>query len=400
MVVARIGAACAFAFACCLVLGAARAQETPSMDEQQRSGFFARTVVVGGVERRYALFVPHGYSPKRRPAPLLVFLNGMGECGTDGWKQTEVGLGAAIRADEARWPFLVAFPQKPDRESQWSEHGGLVLGVVRDVEATYYVDGKRRFLTGISQGGAGTWALGARHADVFAAIAPVCGYGKPDEVAAALKNTPIWAFHGEDDKVVPAQQSKALCAAVEATGGAPVLTLYANTAHNSWDQAYRESALAEWLRALPEHPWFATALARPQASALLNLSIAFGRNNADRSEQPTERVALGTSDQPDWRLTLAGRTEGKTATFGDSVPANRAAPSLRDAVRILVRAGVLEHDEPRSKGFDGAWVEVDYGFGYGGRSGSDWPKRWPVDDSTTAIVAEIRRAAEALARCR
>ena len=211
------------------------------------SGFADKSLAIDGVEHRYAVYVPPGYTADRR-WPLVVFLHGMGECGTDGTKHLDVGLGPAIRAEPDRWPFVVVLPQKPDRESQWAEHDAMVMAMLAATEKEYSIDTSRRLPTGLSQGGAGTWALGAKHADLWAAIAPVCGYGKPDEVAAKLERMPIWAFHGADDQVVPAEQSKALCAAVDAARGHAVLTLYEHTAHNSWDKAYRESELAEWLQ--------------------------------------------------------------------------------------------------------------------------------------------------------
>ncbi len=340
--------ALALALAPCLLAGAAIAQDRAMPSERRDPGFFERTVVVGGVEHRYAVFLPRAYTPKQR-WPLIVFLNGMGECGTDGWKQTEVGLGPAIRADEARWPFVVAFPQKPDKGSQWSEHGALVLGVIRDVEATWYVDDKRRFLTGISQGGAGTWALGSRHADLFAAIAPVCGYGKPDEVATNLKSTPIWAFHGADDTVVPVQQSQALCAAVEAVGGSPVLTVYAKTAHNAWDQAYRESGLAEWLRTVAVEPVLARYLAEP--SALTEARFEIERVVAPRGERPRRATASLHARERSiagwWSDGADVRSDQRSAGAVSSIRSwqelgDVAQRRVHEPLRAIVAAGVLD----------------------------------------------------------
>jgi predicted esterase len=317
----------------------------------------------------------------------------MGECGTDGWKQTEVGLGAAIRADEARWPFVVVFPQKPDQPSQWIEHGAMVMAMLAETETTCAIDPHRRFLTGISQGGAGTWALGAKHADVFAAIAPVCGYGKPAEVGANLKGTPIWAFHGTDDTVVPPRQSKALCAAVEAVGGAPMLTLYQRTAHNSWDQAYRESNLAEWLRALPQYPSFAQALADPERSKGFRLEVELGAAAAASREQSHERVSLSSYQAPDWRLFLERGGKAVGEPFGKKVSAPEAARCLAACVRLLVQVGVLEREESHPPP-EGDYVEVDYSQGIGGRSVSSWPKRWSVNEDSKDLVGAIRRAAD------
>jgi predicted peptidase len=172
----------------------------------------------------------------------------MGECGTDGQRHLDVGLGPAIRAEPDRWPFVVVFPQKPDRQSQWAEHEPMVMAMLAATEKEYSIDPSRRFLTGLSQGGAGTWALGSKHADLWAALAPICGYGDPAAIAPKLTSMPILAFHGLDDPTVPPQQSKDLVAAVVAAGGSAELTEYPGVGHNSWDKAYRESPLAEWLQ--------------------------------------------------------------------------------------------------------------------------------------------------------
>jgi len=236
---------------------------TPAQYSGATFGFLPRRLVLGEREHRYVVYVPPGYT-NERDWPLVMFLHGMGECGTDGKLHVEVGLGTAIRNEPQRWPFVVVMPQKPDKPSQWFDHEAMVMGMLAATEKEYRIDPSRRFLTGLSQGGAGTWALGSKHANVWAAIAPVCGYKTSAFDAAALQAKPIQAFHGEDDKVVPASQSKELCAAVEQAGGKPLLTLYARTAHNSWDQAYRESGLAEWLRMVAHEPLGARLLARPE----------------------------------------------------------------------------------------------------------------------------------------
>ena len=211
------------------------------------TGFVDKTLAVNGSEHRYAVWLPPGYTSDQQ-WPLIVFLHGMGECGTDGRKHLDVGLGPALRAEPDRWPFVVVLPQKPDRDSQWADHDAMVMAMLAATEREYRIDPTRRLLTGLSQGGAGTWALGSKHADVWAAIAPICGYGNPADLAPKLTAMPIRAFHGLDDRVVPPQQSRDLVAAVQEAGGSVVLTEYAGIAHNSWDKAYHESGLAEWLQ--------------------------------------------------------------------------------------------------------------------------------------------------------
>jgi predicted peptidase len=272
-------AAFAAAFVCVLAAGAFAADQKPP------TGFLAETLTQGGQTYRYVVYVPRNYDATRQ-WPLILFLHGAGECGTDGWKHVGVGLGAAIVANAAAWPFIVVLPQKPELVNAWEEYDEPLMAMVAKARKDYNVDGNRLYLTGLSQGGHGTWILGARHADMWAAIAPICGYaGLPDsdpaqkletaypaitdpglrallsrswpngtnihpatvdEMARDLKDMPLWAFHGEADQTVPVQESKRLVAAVKAAGGDPKITTYPGVDHNSWDRAYRTEHLGDW----------------------------------------------------------------------------------------------------------------------------------------------------------
>lgn len=229
-------------------------------------GLNDRTVTVNGVTHKYAVWLPQGFdsawrqSKTAEPLPTIVFLHGRGECGTDGRRQTTVGLGPALAKNPARWGFVVVMPQKPQTDSAWMAHEAMVLAVIADAQKEFNTDPTRTYLTGLSQGGAGTWALGSKHAHMFAAIAPVCGYGST-EAAAGLANMPVWAFHGGRDRVVPVERSQALVEATiaakkRAAGATPsggdsgraevTLTVYPEADHNSWDKAYAED-LPAWL---------------------------------------------------------------------------------------------------------------------------------------------------------
>lgn len=216
------------------------------MQATSESGFLSRSLRHDGSERRYVVYVPRELD-RTRPAPLVVFLNGAGECGTDGQKQLLAGLAPAIAHRMEEWPCLVLFPQKPDRQSAWEDWETMVLAQLEATRREFAVDPARIALTGLSQGGHGTWVLGARHPSLWCAIAPICGYGDPAPLAAALAKMPIWAFHGAADQAVPLRQSEALCAAVRAAGGEPKLTVYPGVGHNAWDKAYRDEKLAAWL---------------------------------------------------------------------------------------------------------------------------------------------------------
>ena len=73
---------------------------------QSDNGFYAFRTNVDGDSWPAVVYVPVGYTPDKE-WPLIVFLHGMGERGTDGWKQAEVGIGRAIRLNPERFPALV-----------------------------------------------------------------------------------------------------------------------------------------------------------------------------------------------------------------------------------------------------------------------------------------------------
>jgi predicted peptidase len=234
-----------------LVLGACHTNRSAALSPSD-TGVLFRTARVEGVDRHFAVYVPREYSATK-PWPCIVFLNGKGECGTDGSRQLLVGLLPAILAQSQTWPAIVVLPQKPDQESQWADHDALVMEALAMVRREFTIDPRRLYLTGLSQGGAGTWAIGAAHAEVWAALAPVCGYGDPAALAPSLVGVPIWAFHGMRDDVVTPDKTTAIIDAIKVqraggrAGPEPMLTLFPDANHNAWDPAYRGDELARWL---------------------------------------------------------------------------------------------------------------------------------------------------------
>lgn len=223
-----------------------------------------------GESHRYAVYVPHDLDPSQ-PAPAIVFLHGAGECGTDGTRHLTVGLMPAVLKNPERWPFIVVLPQKPDRASAWASHERMVLGCLEATARTHRIDRTRVYLTGLSQGGAGTWSIGASHPEMFAALAPVCGflhdpagaegrYGTSTAVGSAAERLaasglPIWAFHGERDRVIPPDRTREFVRAIrDARPGREdevKATYFAEADHNSWDAAYggSDGDLAAWFLA-------------------------------------------------------------------------------------------------------------------------------------------------------
>ncbi len=237
----------------------------PATAQHVETGFLDRTVTVTGQAYRYQVYVPTDYATKAK-WPVILFLHGAGERGTDGLRQTTVGLGPAIRQEPKRYPAIVVFPQLP-LDSQWvGAPAEMALAALNQTLAEFHADRDRVYLTGLSMGGHGTWYLAYRHPELFAAIVPICGWipdapGFPGSVpvvprdsgppvpalARRLAKKPIWIFHGEMDAVVPVSGSREPAAALQALSGEAKYTEYLGLNHNSWDATYGSDEFARWL---------------------------------------------------------------------------------------------------------------------------------------------------------
>jgi predicted peptidase len=216
-------------------------------------GFLQRTLKgADGQEAKYAVFVPHNYKPGT-PVPVILFLHGAGQAGTDGLRPTRVGLGRAIRAREESFPFLAVFPQAQKRvwtlyQTWFPGHaeGDRALAILAEVQTQFTTDPKRVYLAGLSMGGFGVWQMAAKYPDRWAALVPVCGGGDP-ATAAAVKHIPCWCFHGDADPVVPVSLSRTMVEALRKAGGEPRYDEFPGVGHRSWDKAFATDGLYEWL---------------------------------------------------------------------------------------------------------------------------------------------------------
>ena len=197
----------------------------------------------------YLLFKPDdAAAANNRARPLMLFLHGRGE--SKGPVQRVAQWGPpkfAQRGDDL--PYILVSPQCPEQDGWGSETQLQLLTELLDhIESQHPVDSSQIFLTGLSMGGYGCWALAARNPDRFAAVAPICGGGDP-AWATSLKSVPIWAFHGTDDRVVPLEKSETMVNAIRAAGGTQVrLTKLEHIGHNSWSAAYATPELYEWMQ--------------------------------------------------------------------------------------------------------------------------------------------------------
>ncbi|MED5017406.1 prolyl oligopeptidase family serine peptidase [Paenibacillus chibensis] len=199
------------------------------------------------VTLEYWLHLPENYDPDSGlKFPVILFLHGSGERGSD-LSAVKVHGVPHIADQDPSFPFIAISPQCPDH-SDWNAEKDAVIAVLDEVMAAYHTDPARVYLTGLSMGGYGAWQLAAEHPGRFAAVIPVCGGGNPHH-AAALAETPIWAFHGAKDDVVPLSESEMMVEAIQAAGGDVKLTVYPEANHDSWTETYDNRDVYDWLLA-------------------------------------------------------------------------------------------------------------------------------------------------------
>jgi len=176
--------------------------------------------------------------------PLVLFLHGSGESGHDIQKVKANGPPRLVEEGK-KFPFILVSPQS-EVPSGWDVD--LLYKLLQHIKKNYRVDRQKVYVTGLSMGGYGTWALAMKYPDEFAGIAPVCGGGDTSN-AWKLRNIPIWCFHGAKDDVVPPASSINLVTASSRYNASVRFTLYPNANHNSWDTTYNNDSLYLWMLA-------------------------------------------------------------------------------------------------------------------------------------------------------
>jgi len=175
--------------------------------------------------------------------PLILFLHGAGERGNNIEIVKRHGI-AKIVEQKDNFPFITISPQC-NLNSSWLQILPQLYELLNFIIENYKVDKRRIYLTGLSMGGFGTWHLAINYPELFAAIAPVCGGGNP-EFAYKIKDTPIWAFHGDNDEIVPVSFSKEMVNELKNLGANVKFTIYQNTGHDSWTETYKNEELYKW----------------------------------------------------------------------------------------------------------------------------------------------------------
>jgi predicted peptidase len=206
--------------------------------------------------------------------PVMVFLHGAFERGSDNNLQLANGAGLFLREENRRqFPSIVIFPQCPQNEVwAWFDTDiDSATGLAKkwyfpfrknptDVTATLkalldsiillpYADRDRIYIGGLSQGGMGVFDLVARYPDFFAAGFPICGAGNISTARYFAGKVPMWIFHGTEDKIVPVRFSRDYYRRLKKAGSEVKYTEYPGVGHASWVRALAEKDLLPWIYA-------------------------------------------------------------------------------------------------------------------------------------------------------
>lgn len=244
---------------------AAQAGHPPRREPVQETGFLNRRVDVDGVTYRFQVYLPEEWRrDDNRKWPIILFLHGRGERGSEGMWQTQIGLPSEVRDHPERWPFVIVMPQCP-LPDHWTDPRmmEMAMAALDEESDEFHGDPDRTYLTGLSLGGYGAWELARLHphrwAAIFIASGGIFWSYEPDrwqqsatlpaDYARAIGRTPIWLFHGSDDPVVKPRQSDLMFDAFKAAGGNIRLWVYQGLQHDSWSRAYNEPELPRWLLA-------------------------------------------------------------------------------------------------------------------------------------------------------
>jgi hypothetical protein len=202
-----------------------------------------------GANLPFRYFVPPGYD-SAQAYPLILFLHGSGERGSDNEAQLDNNANGALQligdSQLALQPIFMIAPQCP-ADGWWS--GATLttaIGLVDQIAASYHIDPDRVYVTGLSMGGMGTWSAVTAQPARFAAAVPMSGNGDTT-AAAAVSALPIWFFHAANDGTVNVAGSDDLVNALRNAGASTIYTRYDTGGHGIWPVAYGHPLLFQWL---------------------------------------------------------------------------------------------------------------------------------------------------------
>ena len=250
----------------CIIVGWAAQAQHPDFTPYEKYAFQS-----GEQTLPYRLLRPVNTDTSKR-FPLVIFLHGAFEKGTD--NEAQLGIGGRFFLRDSvrnRYPTFVLFPQCPETDSwayfdntmnlttgqaenwkfpfrkQPTGIAGALKNLIDSLVQQDKVDTKRIYIAGLSQGGMGVLDMIARYPDTFAAGISICGAGNVTTVKQFNDKVALWLFHGEKDDVVPASFSRSYYKKLQKQNGDVRYTEYPQTGHNSWVKAFAEPDFLMWL---------------------------------------------------------------------------------------------------------------------------------------------------------
>ncbi len=239
-----------------------------------------RFAATNGMSLPYRLYEP---SNAGQTVPLVVFLHGRGDRGTDNGSQTYKNVGLFTNeysivspAMQDKFPCYVVIPQCSDKtvNEEWakwvgntpetpfkglgkdgsytmaeepSESGAATLELIDYLIDSLAVDPARVYLVGLSMGGFGTWEFTARRPELFAAAVPMAGFSDPQQIDR-IKHIPFWIFHGNADEANPVEGSQTMYRLLSDAGAEVKYTEYDSIGHGeSFQLAFKEAGLIPWM---------------------------------------------------------------------------------------------------------------------------------------------------------
>jgi len=212
----------------------------PSFAQKVKDGSF-KTEIVQKKQLNYLLNIPADTKAKK---PLIVFLHGSGEKGSDLEKVKVHGPFKYLQTNSI--DAYVLAPQCPEGEYWDSE---TLYRLVQKVVKENNVDQNRIYLTGLSMGGWGAWNLAFAHPEMFAALVPICGFVDrvPMLENCKIKDIPTRIFHGLLDDVVDVSYSTTIYKKLKPCSKDISLTIFDDANHDSWTRVYDNSAIYDWM---------------------------------------------------------------------------------------------------------------------------------------------------------
>jgi predicted esterase len=205
----------------------------------------------------YLLYLPEGYEAgPEQTWPLIFFLHGSGDRGDNLFLLAKASPFMMIR-EKGPLPFIIVAPLLNTSKDYASFPDDYMDGVLQEVQADYRVDPKRIYVTGLSMGGEATYRFALNHPDTFAAIAPLAAFDPKYNLASGIKpfalpmqrikNVPVWAIHGADDKVVSLAAAQSTVDDLKNAGGNVQFTVLEGHDHDVWTDTYTDPQFYEWL---------------------------------------------------------------------------------------------------------------------------------------------------------